>query len=50
VFRRLDRHQSVVLLEDAPADGVLLADRLDGRPLDAAHGAPLRLVSPSCTA
>ncbi|MBC2876548.1 MULTISPECIES: molybdopterin-dependent oxidoreductase [Streptomyces] len=27
-------------------DGVLLADRLDGEPLTAAHGAPVRLVAP----
>src|SRR5881392_3862117 len=33
--------------EDALADGVLIADRLDGRPLDGDHGAPARLVSPS---
>src|SRR5216117_139661 len=33
--------------EDALADGVLVADRLDGRPLDGDHGAPARLVSPN---
>ncbi|MBC3189807.1 molybdopterin-dependent oxidoreductase [Pseudonocardia sp. C8] len=33
-------------LRDALADDVLLADRLDGAPLGADHGAPLRLVSP----
>ena len=27
--------------------GVLIADRLDGRPLDGDHGAPVRLVSPA---
>jgi DMSO/TMAO reductase YedYZ molybdopterin-dependent catalytic subunit len=47
VFRGLDRYRSVVWLEDALADGVLLADRLDGRPLDRDHGAPVRLVSPA---
>jgi DMSO/TMAO reductase YedYZ molybdopterin-dependent catalytic subunit len=46
VFGGLDRYRSVVLLDDALADGVLLAEHLDGRPLDGAHGAPLRLVSP----
>ncbi len=45
-FEGLDGYRSVVLLEDALADDVLLADRLDGRPLGADHGAPLRLVSP----
>jgi len=29
------------------ADDVLLADRLNGAPLDVAHGAPLRLVAPA---
>jgi DMSO/TMAO reductase YedYZ molybdopterin-dependent catalytic subunit len=47
VFRGLDRYRSVVLLDDALAEGVLLADRLDGCPLDGDHGAPLRLVSPA---
>lgn len=46
VFVGLDGWRSVVLLEDALADNVLIADRLDGRPLDADHGAPARLVSP----
>jgi DMSO/TMAO reductase YedYZ molybdopterin-dependent catalytic subunit len=47
VFRGLDRFRSVLLIEDAMAKGVLLADRLDGRPLDGDHGAPLRLLSPA---
>ena len=34
-------------LEDALIDDVLLAEHLDGQPLSADHGAPLRLVSPS---
>jgi DMSO/TMAO reductase YedYZ molybdopterin-dependent catalytic subunit len=46
VFRGLDRYRSVVSIEDALADGVLIADRLGGRPLDGDHGAPARLVSP----
>lgn len=46
VFAGLDGYRSVVLLEDALADDVLLAERLDGRPLGADHGAPVRLVSP----
>src|SRR5881628_979642 len=33
--------------EDALADGVLIADGLDGRPLDGDHGVPARLVSPN---
>jgi DMSO/TMAO reductase YedYZ molybdopterin-dependent catalytic subunit len=45
-FEGLDGYRSVVLLEDALADDVLIADRLDGRPLDSDHGAPVRLVSP----
>ena len=47
VFGGLDGYRSVVALEDALGDDVLIADRLDGRPLDADHGAPVRLVSPS---
>ncbi|MEY2567661.1 MAG: hypothetical protein QOE35_2190 [Actinomycetota bacterium] len=47
VFRGLDGYQSTVLLEDALADDVLIADRLGGDPLDSDHGAPVRLVSPS---
>ena len=41
-----DGHWSVALLEDVLGDDVLLAEHLDGRPLDGDHGAPLRLVSP----
>jgi DMSO/TMAO reductase YedYZ molybdopterin-dependent catalytic subunit len=46
LFEGIDGFNSVVAIEDALAADVLLADRLDGRPLDADHGAPLRLVSP----
>ncbi len=46
VFGGLDGYESVVAIEDALADDVLIADRLDGRPLDSDHGAPVRLVSP----
>lgn len=46
-FRGLDRYLSIVTIDDALADAVILADRLDGRPLDGDHGAPIRLVSPA---
>jgi DMSO/TMAO reductase YedYZ molybdopterin-dependent catalytic subunit len=46
VFVGVDGYRSIVTLEDALGDRVLLADRLDGRPLTAEHGAPVRLVSP----
>jgi DMSO/TMAO reductase YedYZ molybdopterin-dependent catalytic subunit len=46
VFGGLDGYQSVVSIEDALADDVLIAERLDGRPLGDDHGAPVRLVSP----
>jgi DMSO/TMAO reductase YedYZ molybdopterin-dependent catalytic subunit len=36
-----------MLLADALAGDVLLAGRLDGAPLDARHGAPVRLVAPA---
>ncbi|MDQ1534168.1 MAG: hypothetical protein QOF28_1929, partial [Actinomycetota bacterium] len=47
VFGGLDRYRSIVTLEDALADDVLIAEHLDGRPLDGDHGAPVRLVSPN---
>jgi DMSO/TMAO reductase YedYZ molybdopterin-dependent catalytic subunit len=47
VFEGLDGHRSVATVEDALNDDVLIAENLDGRPLDADHGAPVRLVSPS---
>lgn len=46
-FRGYDDYRSVVHLEDALAEDVLIATRLDGQPLTPAHGAPVRLVSPS---
>jgi DMSO/TMAO reductase YedYZ molybdopterin-dependent catalytic subunit len=45
-FVGLDGHRSVTAIEDVLADDVLLAQYLDGRPLDGDHGAPVRLVSP----
>ena len=45
-FHGLDGYSAVAAVEDLRADDVLLADRLDGEPLSAKHGAPLRLVSP----
>jgi DMSO/TMAO reductase YedYZ molybdopterin-dependent catalytic subunit len=47
VFEGLDGYRSTVLAEDALADGVLLAENVDGHPLGADHGAPVRLVSPA---
>ncbi len=46
VFCGLDGYRSVVSIDDALGDDVLIAERLDGRPLDSDHGAPARLVSP----
>jgi DMSO/TMAO reductase YedYZ molybdopterin-dependent catalytic subunit len=43
----LDGYRSVIRIDDALAPNVLIADHLDGRPLDGDHGAPARLVSPS---
>jgi DMSO/TMAO reductase YedYZ molybdopterin-dependent catalytic subunit len=45
-FVGMDGHWSVALLEDVLRDDVLLAEHLNGRPLDGDHGAPVRLVSP----
>lgn len=47
VFGGIDGYWSYVSIEDALGEDVLIADRLDGRPLDGDHGAPARLVSPS---
>jgi DMSO/TMAO reductase YedYZ molybdopterin-dependent catalytic subunit len=47
VFGGLDGFRSVVSVEDALAGDLLIAERLDGRPLDGDHGAPVRLVSPN---
>lgn len=46
-FHGLDGFHSIVTIDDALDDDVLLADHLDGQPLDGDHGAPLRLVSPA---
>lgn len=45
--RGLDGWQVVVTIEDVLGDDVLIAQNLNGRPLDSDHGAPVRLVSPS---
>lgn len=47
VFGCLDGYRVEVTAEDALAEEVLIATHLDGQPLGADHGAPLRLVSPS---
>ena len=47
VFEGLDGYRSIVLLDDALDNDVILADQLNGRPLDGDHGAPVRLVSPN---
>lgn len=46
-FRCQDGYRTSLLLEDALAADVLLADRLNGEPLGVEHGAPLRLVAPA---
>ena len=47
VFGGLDGYRSVVSIKEALAGDLLIAERLDGRPLDGDHGAPARLVSPN---
>lgn len=46
-LRGLDGFGACLLLEDAVAGDVLLADRMGGEPLPVEHGAPLRLVAPA---
>ena len=47
VLRSQDGYEQSLPLEDLLAPDVLLADRLDGRSLSIAHGAPIRLVAPA---
>ncbi len=47
VFIGLDRYKASLPLADLLADGVLIADRLNGEQLPFKHGAPLRLVAPA---
>jgi DMSO/TMAO reductase YedYZ molybdopterin-dependent catalytic subunit len=47
LMRGQDGYRSALPLADLLADDVLLADQLDGQPLNIAHGAPLRLVAPA---
>ena len=46
-FKSLDKYKASLLLEDALADDVFLVDRMNGKPLSAKHGAPLRLLAPA---
>lgn len=41
-----DKVSAIYVTEDLAGPDVLLATHLDGEPLDAKHGAPLRLISP----
>jgi DMSO/TMAO reductase YedYZ molybdopterin-dependent catalytic subunit len=47
VFGGLDGYRFAVSIEDALAEDVLIAQNLNGQPLDSDHGAPVRLVSPN---
>ena len=47
VFRCQDGYKVSFLLADLLADGVLLADTLNGEKLTIEHGAPIRLVAPA---
>lgn len=47
IFRSHDGFRACLPLADLLADDVLLADSLQGAPLSAEHGAPLRLVAPA---
>jgi len=46
-FRAQDGYKTSLPLTDLMNESVLLADRLDGKPLSIEHGAPLRLVAPA---
>jgi DMSO/TMAO reductase YedYZ molybdopterin-dependent catalytic subunit len=47
VLKGQDGARTSLSLEDILSHDVLLADRLNGKPLSVEHGAPLRLVAPS---
>jgi DMSO/TMAO reductase YedYZ molybdopterin-dependent catalytic subunit len=47
IVSALDGMRAGLPIADALADDVLLADTMDGAPLSAEHGAPLRLVAPA---
>ena len=47
VFRCQDGYRTSLPLDDLLADEVMLADELNGEPLSAKHGQPLRLVAPA---
>jgi DMSO/TMAO reductase YedYZ molybdopterin-dependent catalytic subunit len=47
VLRGADGYRTTLPLVDLLADGVMIADQLDGRRLTREHGAPLRLVAPA---
>jgi len=42
-----DRYSASLQLADAMSDEVMIADRLEGLPLEPIHGAPFRLVAPA---
>jgi DMSO/TMAO reductase YedYZ molybdopterin-dependent catalytic subunit len=46
-FVGVDGFRSVLTVDDALEDDVLVADQLDGAPLGGTHGGPVRLVCPS---
>ncbi len=46
IFKSIDGYRSRLLIEDLLKSNVMLADTLNGQPLCAIHGAPLRLVAP----
>jgi DMSO/TMAO reductase YedYZ molybdopterin-dependent catalytic subunit len=47
IFKSIDGYRSRMLLQDLLVDDILLADKLDDKPLCSSHGAPLRLVAPA---
>ena len=46
IFKCQDGYATSLPLTDLLADGVILADNLDGNPLTIEHGAPIRLIAP----
>lgn len=47
VFHCQDGYRVGMSLEDLKGSDVLLADRIEGKPLTIVHGAPFRLIAPA---
>lgn len=47
ILKGQDGYKTSLFVEDLIKEDVMLADTLDGKPLNIAHGAPVRLIAPA---